>query len=136
MLMMILLFASIIFESTITTVPLALTVLTVYVILNKQTRFFYAGFAGGIILDSLTVRVLGSSSAFFVIWLYLILLYDRKYEIRTLMFVFVSIFFGSVIFLYLFKYNYIFLNALAGSATGMVLFLVLKRFEHNKSQGF
>ena len=134
--MMILLFAAIIFESTITTVPLVLTVLTVYVILKKQTRFFYAGFAGGIILDSLTVRVLGSSSAFFVIWLYLILLYDRKYEIRTLMFVFVSIFFGSVIFLYLFKYNYIFLNALAGSATGMVLFLVLKRFEHNKSQGF
>lgn len=133
MLVIIIAIAAIIFESTITTVPLILAVLTVYMILNKQTRFFYAGFAGGIILDSLSVRVLGSSSAFFVIWLYLILLYDRKYEIKSSVFVFLSIFFGSVIFLYVFKYNYVLLNALTASGFGLVLYLILKKVERNKS---
>lgn len=132
MLMIILFIAAIIFESTITTVPLVLVILTVYMILKKQTRFFYAGFAGGIILDSLTVRVLGSSSAFFVIWLYLLLLYDRKYEIRTSTFVFLSIFFGSVIFLYIFRINYILLNAIMASSGGFLLYLLLDKVERKK----
>lgn len=133
MLIIIFFLAALILESTFTTVPLLFTVLTVYTIFKKQTRFFYAGFAGGIILDSLTVRVLGSSSAFFVIWLYLILLYDKKYEIRSSLFVCLSIFIGSTLYLYIFKYNYIFLNALIASAAGIVLYLILKKTEKIKS---
>lgn len=119
--------AAVIAESTITTIPLTLAVLTVYMILHKKTRYFYAAFAAGLVLDSLAVRVLGSTSAFFVIWLYLVILYDRKYEIRTGVFVFLSLFFGSIIFMYIFKYNYIFLNAFIGSVMGLALYLVMRR---------
>ena len=117
---------SIFLEGTITTLPLVLVCLLCMTILRRDWVVFPAAFFAGLLLDTLLVRQLGGSSIFFLVYVFLIFLYKRKYEINSYQFVFTASFFGSILFLLAFGYNNVFLQAVISSFIAVVLFMVLK----------
>ncbi len=117
-------------EYTITSLPLLLIIVSVILILYKELWVMHIAFIAGLILDIASVRPLGSSSALLVAWLFLILLYERKYKIDSYPFVAVSSFFGAIIFLILFNYPNIISQAVISSIFALVLFSTMKRMKH------
>ncbi len=91
----------IIFEGVLTTLPVALIFLLCLMVMKRQEWIFPLAFLSGIILDVFSFRPIGFSSLFFVTFLFLILLYQRKYETATMPFVIIASFFGSIGYLLL-----------------------------------
>lgn len=120
-------------ESTITILPLLLIEVSVMTMLYKEIWVFALAFFAGLFLDSMTARPLGSTSLFLVCWLLLILLYERKYEIRYYPFIFTSSFIGIWIYLFFFGYANAFMQSLVGSLLALLLFRVFK-LSKNKSK--
>ncbi len=115
-------------ECTVTTLPLLLIFMTVILILRRRLWVFALAFFGGLIVDMLRVAAIGETSIFLVVWLFLILLYERKYEISTIQFVLASSFFGSLLYLWIFGYKDVLMQAIGAAVVGVVLFGILRRF--------
>lgn len=124
--LIILLILSILLESSITTIPFVLSIILVLYIFYRKEWVFLTVFISGVILDILNLRNLGFSSSFFLIFLFLIFLYDRKFEIKSNYFVIFSSFFGSIVYLLIFNSQFIFLSALANTIFAYVIFKVGK----------
>ncbi len=77
--------------------PLVWAVLLVIAIVRRDGLVFPLGFLAGIALDVLTVHPIGTSSSIFMVLLFLVFLYERKYEIYSLPFVVIATFVGGVI---------------------------------------
>lgn len=90
---------AILFESTIVSLPLAFILMLVYDILNRSGKVFLSAFLVGLTLDIFTIRPLGATSIYFLLFFAVLLLYQSKYEIRTYFFVMVSSFIGSYLYL-------------------------------------
>lgn len=118
-------------ESTLTTIPLFLIAVSIMLIFYKQIWILGLGFFGGLILDITVLRPLGSTSIFLIVWLFLILLYERKYEINSYPFVLAMSFTGSIAFLLIFNYPNAALQAIMNSIIAVILFLVLKLLKTN-----
>lgn len=123
-------------QVVITTLPLFLTGLLIVLVLQKNAWVFVASFLGGLILDASAVRDLGGTSLFLTCWLFLVLLYKRKYEIDTIPFVFFSSFFGIFSYLWLFGYEDVLLQAGAGSVIAVILFVILRVRSVNRNFQF
>lgn len=95
----ILLIISVILESSVTSLPLVLITILIGAVTLKKNEMFLLAFLGGLFLDMFTLKSLGISSLFFVLYVFLIYLYRRKFEIENLGFVIVFSFFGSFIYL-------------------------------------
>jgi len=126
----ILLSLALLLETTLFTIPLVLISLICLTVIYKEDILFLFGFIFGFFLDLILFKTVGLSSLFFVIFLFLILLYQRKFEINTAGFVLVSSFLGSLGYLLFMNYNNnLFLQAIAGAIIGLIIFLFLKRIE-------
>lgn len=121
-LLLLLLFAVFVLEVSVTTIPLVLDVLLILSILERKPWVFLAAFILGLLLDVSAVRVLGQSSLFFVIFLFLVSLYERKFETTSSYFVLFLSFFGSLVFLLVFGYNFAFWQAVVSSLLSFLLF--------------
>lgn len=99
-------FLALFFQGSITTLPLLLIVLLLLYIFYRHEIVFLLAFISGVILDSLLVRSVGQSSIFFLSFLFLVFLYQRKFEISSYYFIFFSLFGGSCFYFFLF-YGYI-----------------------------
>ena len=113
-------------EGTVTTVPLVLSYLLCLTILKRDAVVFPIAFGAGLLLDLLTARTLGLSSLVLILFVFLILLYQRKYEIDSYLFVFSASFVGSSIFLLFFGYGGWFVSSLINSIIAGILFTGLK----------
>lgn len=105
LILLISLFIAIILEGTLTTMPLVFILLLCYDVLNRSGKVFYSAFAAGILLDIVTVRPVGASAVYFILFFALLLLYQSKYEIRSYFFVAISSLAGSYLYLYLLAQN-------------------------------
>lgn len=114
-------------ESTLTTVPLVLLALLCLAVARKKTWIFPLAFFSGILLDILLVRVVGLTSLFFLVYLFFVLLYDRKYEIRTLPFIMVSAFVGTLLYGVLFSLPMLFIQAIISSFVAGGVFMIFTR---------
>lgn len=123
-----LLFLSIFLQASITTIPIVLDILLIFYIFNRKSFVFLLAFASGIFLDLTSVRIVGQSSIFFVTFLFVVSLYERKFEIVSGYFVFFSSFLGSLFFLKISGYDYIFQQALISAIFSTLLF---KGVEHS-----
>lgn len=124
--------AAIFLEGSVTVLPLVLICLLGLTIFKRKAVVFLIAFLVGIILDILIVRVLGSTSIFFLIFIFLILLYQRKYEINSYPFVAVATFLGSLVFLFVFNRGNLFLDPVFSAVIALVFFALL-RFIDKKS---
>lgn len=117
----------IIIEGTITTLPLVLIVLLCVTVYKKSSWVFLYALLSGLLLDIFTLHTVGSSSIYFLSFILLILLYQRKYEINSVPFVLTTSFIGTFFYLLLFGYNNIVLQASVSSAFAVSFFFIANR---------
>jgi len=112
-------------EGTVLSLPLVLVLLLCITIVYKKVFVFPLAFFFGLLLDVLLVRPLGETSLFFCVFLLLILLYKRKYEIDSLLFVLFSSFVGSFVYLFLFKYTDVILQSIISCGIASLVYFFL-----------
>lgn len=125
-LFLILLIIAIFLEGSVISLPLVLVFLLCLAIWKRDGIAFPIAFAAGLLLDILVVRTIGMSSLFFVVFVFLIFLYQRKYEINSYPFVAFAAFFGSIVFLLIFGYRGWFWQSLISSLIASILFMILR----------
>jgi cell shape-determining protein MreD len=126
--LLILLAIALLLEGTITTLPLVLVCILCLGIFRRDALTFFIAFFAGFLLDALLLHPVGKTSLFFVTFLFLVSLYQRKYEINSVPFVLAASFIGSVIFLWIFGDRNILLQSVLSSVIATVLFSVCRNF--------
>ncbi len=101
-------------EGTVTSFPFILIFLLCLMVMKRAEWVFLVALLAGILLDLLALRSIGGTSILLVFFVFIILLYERKYEIATVPFVFSAALIGSFIYLYLLHYPSIFESLLSG----------------------
>jgi hypothetical protein len=114
-------------QGTLTNLPLLLVFLLLIYIYYRQDWVFLLAFFAGIALDIVTVRVVGGSSIFFLLFLVSVFLYQRKFEIGSPLFVFLALFLGTLIYAGIFGYPDSFLMALLLGVVGIGCFGLLRK---------
>lgn len=120
------LFIAVLLEGSVTTLPLVLIVLLCLTIVRRDAIVFSLAFIAGIFLDIVTVQTIGRSSLFFTVMVFLILLYQRKYEINSYPFVFFACLVGSFVFLFMMGIGNIIGQAIVSGALAVILFGIVK----------
>src|SRR5690242_19776769 len=92
--------------------PFLLICLGIFAIINRSEWDFFLAIFLGIIIDSLSFRLIGESSIFFVIYIGLIFLYQRRFEIQTVQFVFFISAVGVFVYLLFFGSQNILLQSI------------------------
>lgn len=130
-----LLILSLILESSVTTLPLVFVALLVFTLTNKKNYVFLLAFIVGIIFDALSFRLLGLSSIYLTLALFLVLIYQSKFEIMSINFVLISSFVGSLGFLlFLGLGDNILFQAIFSSLIAVVLFIFVQGFNGFKKE--
>lgn len=124
--LLILLVFAVFIEGTLTTMPLTLICLLCLMIVRRDAMIFPLAFLAGLLVDAMTLRPLGGTSLFLLTFVFLILLYQRKYEIYSYQFVMVASFVGSIVFMTLFGYENVVLQSLLSALFGGVIFGFIK----------
>jgi cell shape-determining protein MreD len=119
---------AVLLEGTVTTIPLVVVVLLCLTVMKRGGIVFLLAFFSGILLDIMTLHTLGQSSLFFTVMIFLVFLYQRKYEIHSYPFIVFSSFFGSLFFLLFFGYGSWFVQSLISAVIAVILFAITKRF--------
>lgn len=123
---------AILLQGSIFAFPLVLMVLTLLYCSYRTEWIFLVAFASGILLDIFLVRPVGITSSFFLIFLFLIFLYQKKFEVTSPYFVFLSLFLGSFAY-YIFFRNGSFISSVVCSMGGAFLFFLLQKIR--KTEG-
>jgi len=111
-------------EVTVVRLPLVLFLLLILFVRKKNPEIFVFALFIGILLDILNLQRIGITSMFFLVLLFLVHLYDRKYEINTLPFVLISCV-GGVLGQSLISYNsVIWIHILASIFIGGAIFFL------------
>lgn len=127
------LIAAVLFQGTVTSIPLVLVTLLCLIIVRPDSYAFAAAFIAGIFLDVFALRQVGISSIFLLLFVFLILLYQRKYEIYSYPFVIAASSIGSVVFLSVFGYGNVLGHALLATFFAFALFSCIKFLSANKA---
>ncbi len=120
------------FESTITTLPLVLISFLILMIFLKKKSLFYLALVIGILLDIFLLRPLGITSLMLIIFIFLIYLYEKKFETSTIYFVLLFSFFGSLIYLFVLRVGNIFIQSVFNAILAFILIKLLIRSEIKK----
>jgi cell shape-determining protein MreD len=128
------LFISILLEATILKLPLAFILLLCYSVLKRTEKVFLSAFFAGLLLDIFTLRSPGISSIFFLLFFAFVLLYQRKYEIKSYPFMLVSSFAGVYLYSIIFDLRSPFILAGTGTVIALAIFTLGKwlKNEHKK----
>lgn len=125
----ILLAIAVILEGSFVSIPFVLLFLLFLSLNNKSPRVFVIAFISGIILDSFYLRALGQTSIFFLLFLFAVMLYERKFEIASTSFVLISSFIGSFIYFSLFGNVFVIQKTIAAC---IIAFFLSKIFIRQK----
>lgn len=112
-------------ETTLFSLPLILDLIVILHIYKRESWVFVASFFIGIVLDIMQVRPFGHTGLFFIIALFIIFLYERKYETATREFVFFFTLLAGGVYLWIFNGSFSALPALVNSLVAVGLFLLV-----------
>lgn len=129
--LLILIFAIILsfLESTLIEVPLVFIFLFLTTIIYPKNTTLLIVFFTGIVLDILSVRIIGETSLFLLVYFLIVLLYRSKFEIKGYYSILLFSFIGSLVYILIFKYeNPVFISILSGIiAVSIYKFLPMKK---------
>lgn len=111
--------------SGITTIPFSIGLLTVAAVLSKKSWVFFLALGLGLFLDLISIRPLGYTGLVLMIFVFIVFLYERKFETQTITFIFSAVFIGSLIYLKIFDYQQIFLQSAINSLLAILFFKFL-----------
>lgn len=123
-----LLLTLIVLEGSVTTVPLVLLYLILLTVFTSKHVVFGVAFGAGILIDLLLVRPIGQTSAFYLLFLFFIVLYERKYEMATVPYVLATSLVGTISYGLIYGLPSLPLIIISGVGMSVVSFLVIKRF--------
>jgi cell shape-determining protein MreD len=123
--------AAFLVEIILTSTPLILLMLLNFFVLEKKEWIFLVAFFSGIIFDVLSLRIIGGTSIFLITVLFLISLYERKFETSNVYFVFAASFISGAIYLTIF-FNFSLVQSLATAVLGGIIFLFLNLLTNRK----
>lgn len=130
----VLLAVALLFQATLTTLPIALILLLVAYVVVREPWILFAGVIVGALLDIVSVHTLGQTSIFFILFLFSAFLYERKFEIRTLPFVFLWVSLGNALYIWINGYGNVMSQAIVGGWLAMGLFLLFQRLIPEESK--
>lgn len=116
----------------VSVVPFAVGILAVAYVLYRNSWVFAGALVGGLVLDSLSIDRIGVSSMYLLVFLLLIFLYERKFEIQTREFVFLTALVGSVGYLLIVKGEIATLSGFLSALIAVSIFEVVTRFSSQK----
>ncbi len=119
------LFLALFFEISLTTLPLIVGVLILLAVIFRKSWVLVFAFLTGLIFDILTLRTIGTTSAFLTVMIFLIFVYENKFETESPLFVFVSTFLSSILFLIFLGFGNVFLQAFIVSSVCTLSFRLL-----------
>lgn len=126
MIFLVLLFViSLILQGSVTTIPLVLILLLNLFIATKKTSVFVIAFFCGLLLDTMLGNPLGQTSIFYLLFLAIVFLYERKFDIQTFPFIFISSFLGSFAYLILYNNRFILMQSLTSALISIAFFFLL-----------
>ena len=132
-----LLIIALILEASLTTIPFVFLVLLCLLVLLRENWLFVFAFGFGLALDLVGFKTPGLSSAFLVTFLFLVLLYQSKFEIATNAFIFFASLLGSFGYLVFLGYsNNLVFQAVVSSAIGLLLFKFMQRVNVDRISNF
>ena len=120
-----LLIIAIFFQGGITNIPLTLGALILLWIVYQAGWVIIVAFFTGVFIDIVTFHPFGSSSVFFIVTLFLILLYQRKFEIQSVPFIGASVFVFSLLYSAFFIHKSSLLGALATAGIITSVYLLI-----------
>ncbi|MBI3985001.1 MAG: hypothetical protein HY344_03625 [Candidatus Levybacteria bacterium] len=127
LLLIILLFIALILENSITTIPFTIAILVVSTVIFRDYSIFLLFFIFGIFLDILSFSQIGLSSLFFTFLVFLILIYEKKFEIYNRYFIAFATALSSLTFLLLFQRGNVIIQSLVSMLISLVLFEIFKK---------
>ncbi len=130
----ILLTIGLIFESSITTIPLTIPLLVVATVIFRDYTVFLLAFIFGILLDIILFKTVGLTSLFLVLLVFLILAYEKKFEINTKYFIALSTFLSSFFFLILSQRGNVILQSAISIAVAITLFEIIKKVSFKRKE--
>ena len=128
-LLVILILISTLLQACVTTLPLVILFFLNAAVVTKKTWIFPVSFLAGLVLDALLFNPMGTTSLFLVIFLFIVLLYDKKFDIQTFPFVFLASFIGSLIYFIIISHiPNIFTQAIISAVISTLSFWILVVF--------
>lgn len=121
----IVLITALILETSLTTLPLIVGVFIFLTVVLRQNWIFPAAFFTGIIFDILSLRAIGGTSIFLTLMIFIIYLYENKFETATFPFIFIFSFISSFIFLIILGYQNFFIQSFVVSILTALFFQLL-----------
>ena len=121
------LFFFILLESAIISSPIVLVFLLCLMVLEKRRYVFVIGFFAGLLLDMLLLRTLGSTAMFIVSALFLVMLYQRKFEIASFYFIAFACFIVAIAYAMFFGIANAILQATISLILAILFFTFLSR---------
>lgn len=94
---------SLFLQGSLFSFPLIFVFLINFAVKEKKVIIFPLAFFLGLILDSFYLRTLGTTSTFFLIFLFALFSYAKKFEIDNISFTFISSFLGSMVLFLILK---------------------------------
>lgn len=122
-------FFSILLETTVLSFPFTLMVLLTYFIARKTPAAFIVACVAGVCIDILQVQHVGATSIFYVMMLFLVFLYNRKYEIQSPFFIILSVFIATLLFSLSFTGKFLLVHALLNACLGGIVYKVVQMVE-------
>ena len=104
---------------------LIIGLIAVTVVFKNYISFLFA-LVFGIMLDVLTFKTIGISSFLFIILVFIIFSYQKKFEITTNYFVIFASFLAGLIFSFIFGLNHIIFQSIVSVVLGVTAFQFLK----------
>jgi cell shape-determining protein MreD len=124
---------ALILEGSLTSLPLVLLSLLLFRIATKSSNGFLLAFLAGILLDVFLVRPLGETSVYFLIVLFLIGMYEKKFEVNSLPFIMLATLTTAFVYLIIFPVPASFIQAISLTFMAGVLYILL-RLKKTKKQ--
>ena len=126
-------FIGVFLEGTVIFFPVTfLLFFLLYILYGNTSWIFFFAFLAGIFLDVISFRTIGTSSIFLISFIFILTLYKRKFETKTVPFVLFSSFVVSLFYLTLFKYSYVLPQAAVSSLIAVILFKIFSRMERKR----
>lgn len=131
-----LLIIAVVLQGTVTSLPLVLLILIVSAVKIRSSNVFFLAFVSGIVLDIILVHPLGVSSIFFLSVLLVIFLYERKYELSSLIFVLSVTAVMSLVSGFLFPTPQLFLQVILSVVINGLLFSMIQFLTVSKKKEY
>ncbi|HUD44000.1 MAG TPA: hypothetical protein VMR41_00470 [Patescibacteria group bacterium] len=115
-------------EGTVTTMPLVLALLIAYAVCTQKEDVYFLAFISGLLIDLFQSRVVGVTSVFFLCSVFLVLLYQRKYEIASYPFIGLSALLLSFFYLLIYIRTDIIPQVILSAGFAELCFLLMRKF--------